>query len=91
MAQKVAGHPKGPDKTVFKLQAYDWQEKQWVDSELLLKEMQAILSAGGRHLAYYPDNFWENRPLIDVIQYEMSTQTMKQVTGNYNGTGISSY
>lgn len=91
MAEKVAGHPKGPDKTVFKLQAYDWQDGQWVDSELLLREMKVLLSAGGRHLAYYPDNLWEKRPLIDVIQYEMSTQTMKDVTGNFNGTGIPSY
>jgi len=91
LAEKAAGHPGGPDKTIFKLQAYDWQERQWVDSGLLLREMKALLSAGGRHIAYYPDNLWENRPLIDVIQYEMSTRTSKDVTGDYNGTGIPSY
>jgi biofilm PGA synthesis lipoprotein PgaB len=84
MTRKVAGYPQGPDKTVFKLQAFDWKEKQWVDSSQLLEEMRAVLAAGGRHLAYYPDNFWVRKPQIDVIQYEMSTQTIKDVIGYGN-------
>ena len=84
MTRKVAGYPQGPDKTVFKLQAFDWKEKQWVDSSQLLAEMRAVLAAGGRHLAYYPDNFWVKKPQMDVIQYEMSTQTIKDVTGYGN-------
>jgi len=91
MAQKIAEYPQGPDKTVFKIQAYDWQEKQWVDSDLIVQEMRAVLSNGGRHLAYYPDNVWEKQPDINRIWLEMSTQTMEDVTGNKNGTGFSSY
>ena len=87
----VANYPGGADRTVFKLQAYDWQEKEWIDSDLLLDEMQAVLTAGGRHLAYYPDNFWDNQPRIDRIRMEMSTQTIEEATGGYNGTGVSPY
>ena len=71
----AAAHPLARQKTIFKLQAYDWQRRQWIDEALLLKEMRMVLSAGMRHLAYYPDNLWDRKPDIDIIKLEMSTQT----------------
>jgi len=61
--------------TVFKVQAYDWQKKAWLNERFLLEEMKDILSAGGRHIAYYPDNFWIDRPVLKVIKLEMSTKS----------------
>lgn len=65
---------KGLEKTVFKLQAYDWTGEKWLDSKDLLEEMRDILAAGGIHLAYYPDNAFENKPEYSTMILEMSTQ-----------------
>ncbi len=66
----------GIDRTIFKLQAYDWKAKSWVSSDLLLEEMRDILAAGGRHLGYYPDDLWEARPDLDQVRLEMSSRSM---------------
>lgn len=75
LVKKVKGFPKGTDKTVFKVQAYDWSQKKWVKDSMLLREIRDILASGGKHLAYYPDNFWINKPSLAKIKLEMSTQT----------------
>lgn len=64
----------GLDKTVFKIQTYDWAEEKWVKEELVLSEMRRILASGGRHIAYYPDNFLINKPDLKKIRLEMSTK-----------------
>lgn len=68
-------YPNGIEKTVFKLQAYDWTKGVWIKEEDLLEEFRDILSSGGRHIAYYPDNFWEDKPALKKIRLEMSTRT----------------
>ena len=65
--------PLAQRKTIFKLQAYDWRRKRWIDDASLLRQMRAVLGAGIRHLAYYPDDFWKDRPAIKQIRLEMST------------------
>ena len=62
-------------KTVFKLQAYDWERDRWLPDALLLEEMRAVLAAGIRHLAYYPDNLWEEKPHLPTVSLEMSTRS----------------
>ncbi|MDQ6997798.1 MAG: poly-beta-1,6-N-acetyl-D-glucosamine N-deacetylase PgaB [Mariprofundus sp.] len=74
MVENVKAH-NGLEKTIFKLQAYDWKKKRWVGNEALLEEMRDVLVAGGVHLAYYPDNALENKPDISTIKLEMSRQT----------------
>lgn len=69
----AADRPRMKDKTVFKLQAYDWRRRQWVPDELLLDEMRTALAAGVRHLAYYPDNVWQAKPDLKIIEQELST------------------
>lgn len=75
LVSKVKGFPKGMDKTVFKVQTYDWDQKKWVKDSMLLTEIRAILASGGKHLAYYPDNFWINKPSLAKIKLEMSTKS----------------
>lgn len=67
--------PDGFEKTVFKIQAYDWRKEEWIEDGVLLEELRDVLSAGGRHLAYYPDNYREDRPVLNKIKLEMSTKT----------------
>ncbi len=73
LVHQVKRYPLGPAKTIFKIQTYDWQEQQWLDNDLLLRELRTILRLGGRHLGYYPDNLWANRPEIQALKPEMST------------------
>jgi biofilm PGA synthesis lipoprotein PgaB len=73
LAGSAGQAPMGIQKTVFKLQTYDWRSNQWVPESALIKQMRTVLAAGVRHLAYYPDNVWEGRPEINTIKLEMST------------------
>ena len=61
-------------KAVFKLQTYNWDAKTWIDSDALLGEMRAVLAAGARNLAYYPDNVWDDAPRLNTVRLEMSTR-----------------
>ena len=74
LVNKARRSPQGVEKTVFKVQAYGWSRKTWVEDEILLGEIQDILAAGGRHVAYYPDNFWLNKPTLKKIKLAMSTK-----------------
>lgn len=72
---KARAYPQGLEKTVFKIQAYDWRKEEWIKDTVLLEEMRDVLASGGRHLAYYPDNVWEDRPALNTIKLEMSSKT----------------
>ncbi|MBC8548631.1 MAG: poly-beta-1,6-N-acetyl-D-glucosamine N-deacetylase PgaB, partial [Candidatus Brocadiales bacterium] len=74
IVNRAKGYPRGLDKTIFKVQTYDWRKKEWIIGRDLLKELREILMSGGKHIAYYPDNFWLNQPPIDEIKLEMSTK-----------------
>jgi biofilm PGA synthesis lipoprotein PgaB len=67
--------PTGSQKTVFKVQTYDWGNEKWVNAGLVLSEMRDILASGGRHLAYYPDDFTRDKPSLEKTRLEMSTCT----------------
>ncbi len=75
LAGRAKDVPQGLEKTVFKLQAYDWRKEEWIDDGELLEEMKDILSEGGRHLAYYPDSYHDDKPALEKVKLEMSTKT----------------
>lgn len=75
LAGIAKGYPDGIEKTVFKLQAYDWRREVWIKEDDLLEEFRDILSSGGKHIAYYPDNFQQDKPALMKIRLEMSTKT----------------
>jgi len=75
LVHKALAFPDGANKTIFKIQTYDWKNKKWVNDGLILKELRTILASGGMHIAYYPDNLYENKPLLDSVRLEMSTQS----------------
>jgi len=72
---KAAGtYSAGMEKTVFKIQAYDWHRKQWIPDSRLCNQLRIVLSAGARHVAYYPDDFIDNRPDKAQLCHLMGTQ-----------------
>lgn len=62
LVARAASHPEGLERTVFKTQAYDWARKRWVASDRFAARMEALVSAGARHLAYYPDDYTVGKP-----------------------------
>jgi len=72
---KGAKSAKGLDKTIFKIQTYDLNRKDWIGDEDLIEELRDILSAGGRHIAYSPDDLWKDKPALNRMKLEMSTKT----------------
>jgi len=64
----------GLEKSIFKVQSYDWKENEWIGDTVLLEEMRDLLSAGAKHIAYYPDNALTDNPSLTTIGLEMSTE-----------------
>ncbi len=75
LVDKARVYPQGLEKTVFKIQAYDWRKEEWIKDRVLLERMRDVLASGGKHLAYYPDNVWKDRPALNTIKLEMSSKT----------------
>lgn len=69
-------HNNGLDKTVFKIQAYNWKKKQWLDGDTMTKQIRRLVARGAKHVAYYPDNYTVNQPELKTIRKEMSTKNL---------------
>jgi len=81
LVAKARAFPQGRNKTVFEVQSYDWEKHSWINDRDLLEELRDILAEGGRHIAYYPDNLWQDRPKLDVLKLEMSTESYPFLKG----------
>ncbi|MFQ5588554.1 MAG: poly-beta-1,6-N-acetyl-D-glucosamine N-deacetylase PgaB [Nitrospiria bacterium] len=75
LVEAAASHPAGLDKTVFKLQTYDWVAGNWKQAQVIRNQMDQLRIQGARHLGYYPDNVYENRPDHQEIKKIMSLST----------------
>jgi biofilm PGA synthesis lipoprotein PgaB len=60
-------------KVIFKLQSFDWGKNRWVSQDLFKKELRFLVASGVWHLAYYPDNVFEDQPKLDMISSIIST------------------
>lgn len=63
------------EKVVFKIQTYDWAEKSWLKDKTLQRELKFLLAQGIRHLGYYPDDLFMNKPDPRRI-YDISAKTL---------------
>jgi len=75
----AAGGQENAPKVLFKLQAYDWKNKEWVKDSVLKTAMTSLLALGVRHIAYYPDNVHKNRPDPEVISSILSARNEAQL------------
>jgi biofilm PGA synthesis lipoprotein PgaB len=76
LARRVAGTPRGLDGTVFELQARDWRTGQPVADEELARQWELLHRMGVRHLGYYPDDFLNNQPSLEVVRRAISVRTL---------------
>ena len=62
--QEVAGAVKArsaQDKTIVKVQSYDWQREAWLDGRAFGEQFKTLKQAGMKNMGYYPAAFcyWE--------------------------------
>ena len=74
LVNEAGSYDGGLEKTVFKVQTYDWKHDRWIDSNVIDRWMRSLVAAGARHIAYYPDDFTENRPDERVVRLMMSVE-----------------
>jgi biofilm PGA synthesis lipoprotein PgaB len=74
LVAKVSESRTGLQKTVFELQAKDWNTNRNLDSDTLKQEFQLLSNAGARHVGYYPDDFLNNHPDMNTIRPYISSR-----------------
>ncbi|MFW7191853.1 poly-beta-1,6-N-acetyl-D-glucosamine N-deacetylase PgaB [Enterobacter sp. BNK-29] len=75
LVKTVAARPGALDKTIFELQARDWDQKpQRAVADSQLAEWMRVLQLNGiKNYGYYPDDFLNNQPDISRIRPEFSS------------------
>lgn len=60
--------------TIFELQTRDWRTQQPVPGDVLRKQSRALVAAGVRNLAWYPDDFIGNQPSLEDARAAFSAR-----------------
>lgn len=47
----------GTDKTIVKIQSFDWDEDRWLGADVFAKQLKTLQQAGMKNLGYYPMGF----------------------------------
>ncbi len=70
----AAKQPGAMQKTVFKIQAFDWKAQRPVAAATLNRQLRALLAAGALHVGYYPDNLFDDEPRLTVIRQSIGSR-----------------
>ena len=75
LVQAVASHPGALKKTIFELQARDWNRRQQnaIPDQQLADWMRLLRLNGVKNYGYYPDDFINNQPDISRIRPQFSS------------------
>ena len=68
LVMTVGMYPEGLKKTVFELQTVDWNTRQNIAMEILLKQFKRMQAKGAIHLGYYPDNVYADHPRVQDME-----------------------
>ncbi|MCK5925699.1 MAG: poly-beta-1,6-N-acetyl-D-glucosamine N-deacetylase PgaB, partial [Methylococcales bacterium] len=71
----VKTHPDALKKTIFELQAVDWRNSQKIPDEVLEKQMRLLMRKGAIQFGYYPDDFLQNKPDLQMLKRTLSLET----------------
>jgi len=71
---EAAGGRENAARVVFKLQAYDWKGEKWVSDRAMKDDLTFLLSLGAKHVAYYPDDVYRNKPDVDTVAVILSAK-----------------
>ncbi|MGP1614254.1 MAG: poly-beta-1,6-N-acetyl-D-glucosamine N-deacetylase PgaB, partial [Pollutimonas bauzanensis] len=74
LVKAVGSRPGALNKTVFEVQGRDWrpsagqEDSGHVDSALMAHWLRRLQLSGARSFGYYPDDFTQNQPRLDIIR-----------------------
>ena len=78
LVDQVALRPNALNKTVFEIQGRDWrpskdaEDSGHVDSGLMAHWLQRLQLRGARSFGYYPDDFTQDQPRLEIIRPAIS-------------------
>lgn len=77
LVDAVRQYPGAMNKTVFEIQARDWEQGEFNDmghipAEVMAKWLRQLQLHGARSLGYYPDDFVTNQPRMEIIRPAIS-------------------
>lgn len=64
----VAAVPGALERTVFELQSVDWRNRRPLPSTELAAMVEKLHTQGARHIAYYPDDLYQDQPRLGVLK-----------------------
>lgn len=75
LVSSVRSRPGALGRTVFELQARDWRPGSAgpIDSAVLAGWMRQLQISGARSFGYYPDDFAQNQPSLELLRPYLST------------------
>ena len=72
LADRVNAIPGATQRTVFELQAVDWNGKTPIDSAVIAADMSLLRSKGITSFGYYPDNMVKGHPSVEILKPQFS-------------------
>ncbi|HCE46883.1 MAG TPA: poly-beta-1,6-N-acetyl-D-glucosamine N-deacetylase PgaB [Lentisphaeria bacterium] len=75
LVKKASEYPDGLNRTVFKTQAFNWKDDEWIDSGTVNKWLRILAAAGAHNIGYYPDDYIGNRPDCKIISDMISSKS----------------
>ena len=75
LARTVTAIPGAMEKTVFELQARNWDDGKFIDTTTLTEQIYAIHSSGIANFGYYPDDFVNDQPNLEALRPFISLET----------------
>jgi len=78
-------YPGAMEKTVFKVQTYNWEKDEWISTEKVVDWLRALLAEGAYNIAYYPDDYTVNEPEAKEIRTVISVEDFPLKKGQVNG------
>lgn len=80
VAKRVAATPDGLKRTIFELQAVDWNIKKPISDAILDQQFSLLRRLGVRHLGYYPDDFLNDQPGLSLVKKVLSKKNTLEQT-----------
>ncbi len=74
LAARVKEVPGAQERVVFELQSVDWRDGRRIPASTLAAQMRRLHATGARHFGYYPDDFHNNHPALEVIRPALSLE-----------------
>ena len=74
LVQTAQTYPGAMEKTIFKIQAYDWKKKKWIKAKVLNQWFKTLVAGGAKHIGYYPDDYIRDRPKTMIMREMISVE-----------------